>query len=43
MLRAIKNMFREQPYLEWQDYKKRIDFLDVFHWQQRVRKRNTGM
>ena len=27
-------------YMEWDDYKKKIDFLDVFWWQQGVRRRN---
>ena len=30
----------KRKYLEWEDYKTKIDFLDIFHWQQSVRKEN---
>lgn len=33
-------MFRKKKYLDWKTYKNRIDFLDVFYWQQEVRKEN---
>ena len=26
--------------MEWQDYKKKIDFLDEFWWRQKVRKQS---
>ncbi len=43
MLKAIKNLFAEPEYVEWKEYKKQIDFLDVLHWQQSVRKRNLHL
>jgi hypothetical protein len=33
-------LFNKTKYMEWDDYKKKIDFLDVFWWQQSVRKKN---
>jgi len=33
--------FREKKeYIEWDKYKAKIDFLDDFWWQQKIRKRN---
>jgi hypothetical protein len=32
--------FNKTSYIEWNDYKKKIDILDLFWWQQSVRKRN---
>jgi len=33
-------MFFKKKYLNWEDYKARIDFLDIHYWQQKVRKEN---
>ncbi len=30
----------EEDYLEWVDYKSKINFLDTFKWQQRLRSQN---
>jgi hypothetical protein len=29
--------FLKSKFMEWEDYKEKIDFLEVFHWQQNVR------
>ena len=41
MLKTIKNHFKEPEYVEWQEYKKRMDFLELMQWQQSVRNRNV--
>ncbi len=33
------NLFKNQ-YIDWNDYKSHIDFMDVFLWQQSVRRAN---
>ena len=40
--KSIKKIFvfRSDEYVEWQEYKKRINFLDTFAWQQSVRKQS---
>ncbi len=40
--KSIKKVFvlRSDEFVEWQDYKKRINFLDAFAWQQSVRKQS---
>lgn len=38
MLKLFK---KKKDYMQWNEYKKRIDFLGLFHWQQSVRKRNV--
>ena len=30
----------KRKFLEWEDYKAKIDFLDFTNWQQSVRKEN---
>lgn len=30
----------KRNFLEWKDYKEKVDFLDIFYWQQKVRKEN---
>lgn len=38
----VKTMFfKKTTYLEWDNYKKKVDFLDLFYWQQSVRKKNV--
>ena len=32
--------FFKRSYMNWEDYKARIDFLDDFYWQQGVRKQS---
>lgn len=37
----VKNMLKfikKRKYMDWDNYKERIDFLDTFYWQQSVRK-----
>jgi len=33
-------MFFKKNYLEWKEYKSHIDFIDIFFWQQSVRRAN---
>jgi hypothetical protein len=33
------NFFRKN-FMDWEDYKEKIDFLDDFYWQQSVRKQS---
>ncbi len=35
-------MFRwfNKRYMEWGEYKRKVDFIDLFYWQQSVRKEN---
>jgi hypothetical protein len=40
ILQKIKLRTRTRDYVEWNDYKNKIDFLDTFNWQQSVRKQN---
>lgn len=35
-------IFKKRRYLDWEDYKHKVDFLEVFMWQQSVRKQNMG-
>ena len=39
MLQKLKRFFSNE-YLDYDAYKKRIDFISVFYWQQYVRKQN---
>lgn len=32
--------WKKTKYMEWKDYKAKIDFLDIFWWQQSVRRKN---
>jgi len=32
------NLLRKRQYLEWDDYKNRVDTLDEFRWRQTVRR-----
>ena len=32
-------MFSKQ-FMEWEDYKRKKDFIELFHWQQAVRREN---
>ena len=35
----LKEVFGLEPiYLDWNEYKARIDFIDEFYWQQSIRK-----
>ena len=31
---------RKREYVDWEDYKHKVNFIDRFEWQQRVRRRN---
>jgi len=33
-------IFRKTEFMEWKAYKNKIDFLDLFHFQQSVRRSN---
>ena len=39
MIKYLKRLFSNN-YLEWEQYKSRIDFIDEYTWQQKVRKHN---
>ena len=32
--------FKKKEYMEWEDYKAKVDFTDQFYWQQGVRQAN---
>jgi len=34
---------RKTKFLDWNEYKNKIDFLDIFKWQQSVRKQNVRL
>lgn len=33
-------IFLKKKFVEWEDYKKKIDFIEDFYWQQSVRKQS---
>ncbi len=33
--------FLKKNFIEWEDYKKKIDFIEDFYWQQSVRKQSV--
>jgi len=36
-------MFKlEKKFLKWKEYKNKIDFLELFYWQQAIRRVNAG-
>jgi len=40
----IFNIFRrEKKFMDWDTYKKRVEFINLFAWQQHVRKKNLNM
>ena len=39
MINFIKNLF-ETEFVEWEQYKAKVDFLDEFYWQQKIRQHN---
>ena len=37
----LRELFGLKPYyMEWEDYKARIDFIEDFYWQQNTRKQS---
>jgi len=32
--------FFKRSFMEWEDYKRKIDFIEDFYWQQYVRKQS---
>jgi hypothetical protein len=38
MHKLLDNIFGEKKYMDWNEYEKRVNFLDHFHWQQSIRK-----
>ena len=36
----IKMWFKKREFIEWNEYKSKIEFMDIFFWQQSVRKAN---
>ncbi len=42
MLNFLRNVFliRKVKYYSWKEFKERADFLDLFAWQQRVRRQS---
>lgn len=39
-IKSLFQLFQKDRFMNWDDYTKKITFLDVFHWQQSVRKQN---
>ncbi|MFP4567306.1 MAG: hypothetical protein ACLFN8_00010 [Candidatus Woesearchaeota archaeon] len=37
---TMKLKCKQKKYLDWGDYKNKIDFLDTLLWQQEIRKQN---
>ncbi len=42
MLKKIEKYFQKDKFMDWEEYEKRVNFLDHFYWQQSIRKRNVG-
>lgn len=40
MRKLLDNYFGKTNYMDWDEYEKRINFLDNYYWQQSVRKTN---
>ena len=41
MINQIKKMIaKNQEFINWNEYKKHIDFLETFQWQQNCRKQH---
>jgi len=38
ILGGVKMFWNKKTFMDWDDYKNRIDFLDVFHFQQKCRR-----
>jgi hypothetical protein len=36
------SIYGKRKYIDWDKYKAKVDFLDEFNWQQRIRKRNIS-
>jgi len=42
MLKRLRRLLGiKSKFVEWDTYKRHIDFLDMLHWQQSVRKHNV--
>ncbi len=37
MMKTIKRLFSKR-YMSWNEYSERVKFLNMFHWQQSVRR-----
>lgn len=35
----LKKYFKKE-YMDWQEYEKRINFIDQYYWQQSIRQKN---
>ena len=40
--RGLERLFFSKSYMSWKEYKDRIDFIDMFCFQQDVRKSNVS-
>jgi hypothetical protein len=36
----VIKVFRKKEFMDWESYKNKVDLLDVFHWQQSVRRQS---
>ena len=36
-----KRLKMKKNFMDWNEYKDKIDFMDTFYWQQSVRRRNV--
>lgn len=41
MIRFFKRLFVRKGFVSWERYKAWVDFVDVFDWQQSVRRDNV--
>lgn len=40
MRKVLDKYFGEAKYMDWDEYERRINFLDSYYWQQSMRKTN---
>jgi len=38
----VTKMFKKKHYMSWEEYSKRIDFIDELLWQQSVRRQSLA-
>ncbi|MFT4260861.1 MAG: hypothetical protein ACMXX9_00325 [Candidatus Woesearchaeota archaeon] len=40
MHKILDKLFGKTNYMDWQEYEKRVNFIDQFYWQQSVRQKS---
>ena len=43
MHKTLDKIFGKTEYMDWQEYEKRINFIDQFCWSQSIRKKALNM